>query len=825
MEIILTKQKEEIQEEIKLVNEENEVNFSKEFNEIPINYIKCPEENEITTEEELTENNDNKEIIQGYMKFLAKTENEKIDEKGINLLAVYWAYMEFIKNLSGQNLIAKGKNFSYFLIYFNFIDLNYQLINSPTFVWNQYIEEKFTKLAQESLQLFYELGIEDNNEENGIIEEGKRKIKWRKLCLLHNFVYYVLNEAIKINNKELLDAVMKLIGINNNEKEARNNYDCNSRGQVKKVIEKYQKKNGQLVLIHKNNLTKLIYENIQIRHFLCHNLSKIKLVKLIDIETLASLEIKFPDILQIHILEPSLHEKLFKNILRIKNINDKNNEFNKIFNVKIENADKEVEKACSFIAEIRLFISLLLNKYIEKTNKIIKENKQLENKLKNIFSSICESMSDGQLTIYMLIESLKIIDDLNKYTETQRKIKLDEWIDKFPQKIENSIEEYSEQNKLIGDETIIKTARKINEIDNYKYLFNKFKSDKNFLEKIKTNNGKIAILSYFLNTGIYYKKLVYDDFNIIDRNCNTVCKIITPQCFLLQKKNRALSLLDRQLLINFVALKILKKRLINKLASDFIVWYRCMRSELRNKQKWKLEEYNYAAAKKFDSEFPFIYQLYDLIYIESYNDIKRRISGLLIQIMSRIKNRMYKDIQSTSIDIELEEIELLQINKNDENKSYSTYTDDNLETMEKWLKERHLLEMKELIMKNVDFSEEMKKKHKLDLIEFNNNLSMFIEEKHFNLIFNLIEKYSKNKASEKEIKEWDKQLEKQLNLIEKSKEKSQEQQPSKKKKKRNKNKNSEENKLLETENIPESSNKNKFKNKKKILKNWKKLIF
>nr|CAD2173943.1 unnamed protein product [Meloidogyne enterolobii] len=174
--------------------------------------------------------------------------------------------------------------------------------------------------------------------------------------------------------------------------------------------------------------------------------------------------------------------------------------------------------------------------------------------------------------------------------------------------------------------------------DHYNYLHNKFDTDKEFLEKFKLINGTKAALYYLLKEGDYFKKLVIDEFKIVTEN----------------------SLMDRQLLIKHYipALfpKNIKDQLFNRIGADFIVWYRSMTSDLRNKQKWKIEDAHFSARKKFDEELSVYFNLYDAVYNDSFNEIRGRTGYYIIKSMAVVKNRMDVDMGSTVIDFDIEKL-------------------------------------------------------------------------------------------------------------------------------------------------------------------------
>uniref|UniRef100_A0A1I8B7T6 V-type proton ATPase subunit C n=1 Tax=Meloidogyne hapla TaxID=6305 RepID=A0A1I8B7T6_MELHA len=326
-------------------------------------------------------------MIEIYMKFLEKDgNNDRNEDKNLTLTTVYNFYLRFLFKLSGQELIEEGilniKNYK--IIYIYFIDEKPQLDDSHVFGWNQNFEEKFTKIAQDASELFQKLENEDEKEkkEEESIEEGKRKNKWKKLCLLHNFVYSVLHVALEELDNEVFFMALKFeSGIDNVDISERDNYDCNSKGQVKKVIEKYStgKRIRQIQFIHKINIEKFIKESNQMRYFLCYKSSKSQMIKLVGVYFMITMDQEFPEILKIHKIERPMSEFIYKTILRM---ND-----NKISNENFDiNKDQEItstEKVERLRAELRINISILLNKYIEKTEKLIKENsKNLENKMK-----------------------------------------------------------------------------------------------------------------------------------------------------------------------------------------------------------------------------------------------------------------------------------------------------------------------------------------------------------------------------------------------------------------------------------------------------------
>uniref|UniRef100_A0A1I8B931 Uncharacterized protein n=1 Tax=Meloidogyne hapla TaxID=6305 RepID=A0A1I8B931_MELHA len=380
-----------------------------------------------------------------------------------------------------------------------------------------------------------------------------------------------------------------------------------------------------------------------------------------------------------------------------------------------------------------------------------------------------------------------MINVLNKFEEGRHK-HIIPWTDKFKYDIESKIKEY--EDGTISQESIRIKTRTMLEYDHYKYLYHKFNTDKDFLEKFKLINGTKS----------------------------------------------ALALSDRQLLIKHYLQALfpenIKDQLINQMGADFVVWLRFIVSELRNKQKWKLADFNVSETKKFDQEFPIYYYIYDVIFTESFIDIKGRTGNFLLKSMANVKNRFDIYLESNEMTIQLREKESSQINKNSEDTELSQVEDFDLNPFKKWLKEKHLLEIKELIIKNEKFREEIKEKIENNgKSKFIETLSTLIEEYNVDLIFDLIEKYSKNKISDKTKEKWNKDLDKQIKIIEgkdKSVDKSKEVKAKKKKKNRtNKNKNESSNEiptqniLQSVENIASSSNTNleiKKKIKKKFIK-------
>jgi len=122
--------------------------------------------------------------------------------------------------------------------------------------------------------------------------------------------------------------------------------------------------------------------------------------------------------------------------------------------------------------------------------------------------------------------------------------------------------------------------------------------------------------------------------------------------------------MDRQLLIKHYiqALfpKNIKDQLFNQLGADFIVWYRSMTSDLRNRQKWKIEAAHFSARKKFDKEFTVYFNLYDIIHNESFIEVRERTGYYLIKTMAVVKNRMDVDMGSTVIDFDIEVVRIIK---------------------------------------------------------------------------------------------------------------------------------------------------------------------
>ena len=122
--------------------------------------------------------------------------------------------------------------------------------------------------------------------------------------------------------------------------------------------------------------------------------------------------------------------------------------------------------------------------------------------------------------------------------------------------------------------------------------------------------------------------------------------------------------MDRQLLIKHYiqALfpKNIKEQLFNQLGADFIVWYRSMTSDLRNRQKWKIEAAHFSARKKFDKEFTVYFNLYDIIHNESFIEVRGRTGDYLIKSMAVVKNRMDVDMGSTVIDFDIEVVRIIK---------------------------------------------------------------------------------------------------------------------------------------------------------------------
>nr|CAD2154638.1 unnamed protein product [Meloidogyne enterolobii] len=178
-----------------------------------------------------------------YTKYLAnEKKDDKIEHKNLTLATIYYYYLNFLRELSGQEIIDEIKTSQdYEIIYFYFIDNDPSIEDSRNSGWNENFEEKFTKFSRDALELLQKLEVEDEDisKTEGSIEEGKAKNKWKKLCLLHNFVYTVLHEATKLDNNVFLNAARVRSGINIIDISERDNYDCNSKGQVKKVIDKY----------------------------------------------------------------------------------------------------------------------------------------------------------------------------------------------------------------------------------------------------------------------------------------------------------------------------------------------------------------------------------------------------------------------------------------------------------------------------------------------------------------------------------------------------------------------------------------------------------
>ncbi|CAK5079354.1 unnamed protein product [Meloidogyne enterolobii] len=122
--------------------------------------------------------------------------------------------------------------------------------------------------------------------------------------------------------------------------------------------------------------------------------------------------------------------------------------------------------------------------------------------------------------------------------------------------------------------------------------------------------------------------------------------------------------MDRQLLIKHYipALfpKNIKDQLFNRIGADFIVWYRSMTSDLRNKQKWKIEDAHFSARKKFDEELSVYFNLYDAVYNDSFNEIRGRTGYYIVKTMAFVRNRMDVDMGCTGIDIEIEVVRIIR---------------------------------------------------------------------------------------------------------------------------------------------------------------------
>ena len=153
-----------------------------------------------------------------YTKYLAnEKKDDKIEHKNLTLATIYYYYLNFIRELSGQEIIDEMKTSQdYEAIYFYFIDNDPNIEDSDNSGWNENFEEKFTKFSRDALELLQKLQVEDEeiSKTEGSIEEGKVKNKWKKLCVLHNFVYTVLHEAKKLDNNVFLNAARVRTGIN-----------------------------------------------------------------------------------------------------------------------------------------------------------------------------------------------------------------------------------------------------------------------------------------------------------------------------------------------------------------------------------------------------------------------------------------------------------------------------------------------------------------------------------------------------------------------------------------------------------------------------------
>uniref|UniRef100_A0A1I8B9S2 Addiction module toxin RelE n=1 Tax=Meloidogyne hapla TaxID=6305 RepID=A0A1I8B9S2_MELHA len=122
-----------------------------------------------------------------------------------------------------------------------------------------------------------------------------------------------------------------------------------------------------------------------------------------------------------------------------------------------------------------------------------------------------------------------------------------------------------------------------------------------------------------------------------------------------QKQRLALS--DRQLLVKHYLQALfpenIKDQLINQMGADFVVWLRFIVSELRNKQKWKLADFNVSETKKFDQELPIYYYMYDVIVTESFNEVKGRTGNFLLKSMANVKNRFDIYLEGNEMTIQL----------------------------------------------------------------------------------------------------------------------------------------------------------------------------
>ncbi|CAK5090403.1 unnamed protein product [Meloidogyne enterolobii] len=155
-----------------------------------------------------------------YTKYLINDKkDDKNEHKNLTLISIYYYYLNFLRELSGQEIIDEEEiktSQDYEIIYFYFIDNDPSIEDSRNSGWNENFEEKFTKFSRDALELLQKLEVEDEDisKTEGSIEEGKAKNKWKKLCLLHNFVYTVLHEATKLDNNVFLNSARVRSGIN-----------------------------------------------------------------------------------------------------------------------------------------------------------------------------------------------------------------------------------------------------------------------------------------------------------------------------------------------------------------------------------------------------------------------------------------------------------------------------------------------------------------------------------------------------------------------------------------------------------------------------------